>query len=39
MSVGFFHISRFASPLQIQLEAGSSAKNVDGIYYNPAACH
>jgi hypothetical protein len=39
MSVGFLHISRFASPPQIQPESGSSAMNVDDTRYNPAASH
>jgi hypothetical protein len=35
----FLHISRFASPLQIQLASGNPAMNVDGARYNPAASH
>ncbi|CDL38802.1 hypothetical protein [Citrobacter freundii] len=35
----FLHISRFASLLEIQLESGNPAMNVDGTRYNPAASH
>jgi hypothetical protein len=39
MSVGFLHISCFASPLRIQLVSGNPAMNGDGTRYNPAASH